>query len=789
MTQHPPIFPKQNKGLPVGNIILYFFITLIVVATTSAIVFLERAASSHTQTVPLIGKLAEKAYQQSALEWQAVAQGSTEEVEAEFQEAQEEAQLTLEQMDVIEHQDDFFEGWLETSGDDHAIEELASTFETYQTAMTKEFGLLAAGDIEAAEEVDEEQVDPAFESFIEAVTEAVSKQTASAKNFRRFTVGAEALVVVLMAALATWLLRRLERNRRLTALAISEQRTLQQVNTLVQHASDIIVRLDDQGIVRFHNSAIESTLGYNGSELQSRSFWEFLHPLDSLKGRECQKNLLAHPGQVFHCEMRFQHCDGSVRVLDIHANNLLHDKDFETIILNARDISERKNLEERLEHQAFHDPLTDLPNRRLLLSRLEHALTRSQRRQQPVALLYLDLDRFKAINDGLGHSYGDQLLVGVAARLKQCLRMEDTVARLGGDEFCILIEETADKAEPVLLAERIIAAFKAPFKIGEHELFVNTSIGIALGTGVQSNALEVLRFADIAMYRAKQKGKGRFEVYDASQSNLAPEMLRLEVELRQAVEQGRGFQLHYQPLIDIKTGQLKSLEALVRWQHPTLGTIPPLQFIPLAEETGLIIPLGAWVLETACRQAKAWQDEYGITSTISVNLSLKQLRQPDFVDSVLQTLEQTGLASKYLELEITESYLMEDVTMLSKLEQLRSAGIGLAIDDFGTGYSSLAHLRHFPVNTLKVDRSFTQSLTSLKQEAKGDAFIVEAVIGMARALQLNVVAEGIETKEQLERLRELGCDLGQGYYFSKPMPIEKVAEFLMNSTHSSSKVH
>ncbi len=783
-----PSTSKQFKWFSSGNSVFYLIIT-IVLGTTYAIVALEKAASSHSQSIPLIGKLSEKAYQQSALEWQAIAEGLSEEIEEEFREAQEESKEIFEEINTLEHQDDFFEGWLERSGDDHAADELTSAFETYQSAVNEEFELLAAGDIEAAETLDETEVDPAFESFIEAVNEAIAVQTASSKNFRRITIGAEAFVIALMATLVGWLLWRLQKNRRLTALAISEQRTLQQINTLVQHASDIIIRLDDQGRIRYHNSVLETTLGYTGADLQSRSFWEFLHPLDLLKGQECQKNLLACPGKVFHCEMRLQHHDGSIRNLEIHANNLLHDPDFGTIIFNARDISERKDLEERLEHQAFHDPLTDLPNRRLLLSRLEHALKRSQRRAQPVAILYLDLDRFKAINDGLGHSFGDQLLVAVGARLKNYLRIEDTISCLGGDEFCILIEEVFDKAEPVRLAERIIEAFSTPFRIGEHDLFANTSIGIVLSLGssdleTQSNALEVLRFADIAMYRAKQKGKGRYEVYDASLLNLAPEQLRLEVELRQTVEQGCGFQLHYQPLIDIKTGQLKSLEALVRWQHPTLGMIPPLQFIPLAEETGLIIPLGQWVLETACRQAKAWQDECGIPFSISVNLSLKQLRQPDFVERVLHTLEHTGLASQYLELEITESYLMEDVTMLSKLEELKAAGIGLAIDDFGTGYSSLAHLRHFPVNTLKVDRSFIQSLTSLKQEAKGDAFIVEAVIGMARALQLNVVAEGIETKEQLERLRELGCDIGQGYYFSKPMPTDKVVAFLMNSITS-----
>ena len=685
MTQNP-FTSKQNKWFSSGNSVFYLIITIIL-GTIYAIVALEKSASSHIQTVPLISKLSEKAYQQSALEWEAIAEGLSEEIKEEFKEVHQESKVIFEQINALEGQDDFFEGWLERSGDDHSVNELASAFEIYQTAVNEEFELLAAGNIEAAETLDETEVDPAFERLIKAVNEAVAVQTASSKNFRRITIGTEAFVIALMAILVGWLLWRLQKNRHLTALAVSEQRTLQQINTLVQHASDIIVRLDAKGIICYHNSAFETTLGYTGADLQLCSFWEFVHFLDIPAGQQFKNDLLAQPGQVFQGELRFQHLDGSVRNLEIHANNLLHDPDFGTIILNARDISERKDLEEQLKHQAFHDPLTDLPNRRLLLSRLEHALNRSQRRAQPVAILYLDLDRFKAINDGLGHSFGDQLLVAVGARLKNYLRVEDTIARLGGDEFCILIEEVLDKSDPMRLAERLIEAFTTPFKIGEHNLFVNTSIGIAFSAGIQSNALEILRFADIAMYRAKQKGKGRYEVYDASLLNLVPEQLRLEVELRQAVEQSRGFQLHYQPLIDIKTGQLKSFEALIRWQHPTLGAIPPLQFIPIAEETGLIIPLGTWVLETACCQAKAWQEQYATSSTISVNLSLKQLQQPDFVDTVLDILKETGLASQYLEFEITESYLMEDVSMLGKLEQLKAAGIRFAIDDFGTGYS------------------------------------------------------------------------------------------------------
>lgn len=767
-----------------GSLALVLLIAFGLIYIAAAV---QDSAALHRQAVVINMRLQMYAYRQNALEWQAIAELEvTPEIATERQEAVSAMQAdmtTLEQLEERGFLLDKFFGIRETHHE--YLDETAGALEGYQAAVDKEFRFLAQGDFEAAEEVDEIEVDPAFEKLREVIENASLTNERDAAKMSRTAIVTEWLMVTLVVLLAGWLLRRLERGRRLMALAASEQRALRETNVLVKHASDIIARLDRNGVAQFLSPAVESVLGGRLRDLLGHSFWSHVHPGDIEHAHHFHKQLLKQPGKGQMLELNFVHHDGSKRVLELRGTSLLDDPEVGAIVLNARDITERKRLEGRLEQQALHDALTGLPNRRLFVDRLEHALSRSHRHRQPVGVMFLDLDRFKLINDTLGHDTGDRLLMMVADRLKTCLRVEDTVARLGGDEFTILIEEVTDQYSPVEVAKRIITVFEEPFDLFGNEVTIGTSIGIVQSVGAESNPFDMLRDADVAMYRAKQNGKGRYECYDASMAMAAPEQLKLEGDLRRAVKQSSAenseFVLHYQPLVDLKIGAIVAFEALVRWQHPERGLLAPDHFIPLAEETGLIVALGQWVLKTACRQAITFQTQLGTVPPMAVNLSLKQLRHPSLVEDVACVLQTTGLRPDLLELEITESHIMEDVTAtVGKLEQLKALGVRLAVDDFGTGYSSLGHLMRFPIDNLKIDKSFIQNLpNSQTVKGKNDTVIVEAVVALSRALDLGVVSEGVENRQQLEHLRSLGCDVGQGYYFARPMPAEAVVPFML----------
>jgi len=434
------------------------------------------------------------------------------------------------------------------------------------------------------------------------------------------------------------------------------------------------------------------------------------------------------------------------------------------------EVRERARAEAALSRLAFYDTLTDLPNRALFLDRLEHALSRADRTHHAVGVMFLDLDNFKVVNDSLGHDVGDLLLSTVAERLRASLRVGDTVARFGGDEFTVLLEDLDGTDEAVLTAERIVEAVRAPVSLEGAEVVPSFSIGIVLGVAGRDRPEELLRNADLAMYRAKVNGKARFEVFDQSMNADAMERLEIESELRRALER-QELRIHYQPIVSFDTGQIRAVEALARWQHPRRGLVSPLQFIPIAEETGLIVPLGRWVLAEACRQIKQWQAAHTEAEQLmmSVNLSGRQLQNPGFVDEVRQILAEFKLEPSCLQLEITETTVMKDTGVAVKaLQELKRIGVKLAIDDFGTGYSSLSYLRQFPVDTLKIDRSFVDGLG---REAH-DTELVRSVIAMAKSLSLAVTSEGIETTEQLKQLLELGCDRGQGFYFARPLPPE-----------------
>lgn len=435
----------------------------------------------------------------------------------------------------------------------------------------------------------------------------------------------------------------------------------------------------------------------------------------------------------------------------------------------ARDVTERQWATEQLTRLAFHDALTSLANRALFLDRLAHALAHARRHRHGVGVLFLDVDGFKHINDSLGHSAGDRLLIHISRQLIECLRSEDTVSRFGGDEFAVLLDQVSHTEDAVQVAERILTAVRAPITLEGREITASVSIGVVVpcGEGLEVGPEEVLRQADIALYRAKATGKARYALFTPSMHADALTRLDLEVALRRAVERGE-LCLHYQPEVDLASGAIVGMEALVRWQHPARGLLAPSEFVPLAEETGLIIPIGRWVLTEACRQARAWLARYpgGTPWVMSVNLSARQFLHPALVDEVAQILHDTRLEASRLRLEVTETVAMQDASAAAAtLAQLKALGVGLALDDFGTGYSSLSYLRRFPLDVVKLDRSFIEDL----RHDRATVAIVRAVVGAAHELGLEVVAEGIETREQLASAYLVHCDRGQGYYFARPL--------------------
>ncbi|GEB35655.1 EAL domain-containing protein [Brevibacillus sp. FSL K6-0770] len=442
------------------------------------------------------------------------------------------------------------------------------------------------------------------------------------------------------------------------------------------------------------------------------------------------------------------------------------------LLFVTRDITDRKQSEELIHHLAYHDALTDLPNRRMYTQHLSREIMQAKRFQSNLAVLFLDLDRFKDVNDSFGHDVGDLLLVEAANRLKACLRPTDVVARLGGDEFTVLLSQLADREEAAALANQIMEALQRPFILQDHSFNVSCSIGIALYPQDGDNADDLLKRADTALYTVKSRGKNGYDFFDPTMEAKSLERILMENELRKAIEQEQ-FQIYYQPKIDIATDTLTGMEALVRWVHPELGVIPPNRFIPIAEETGMIIALGEWILRQACRQNKIWHDQ-GYLLKVSVNLSARQIYQKDLVEMIKQILAETELAAEWLELEITESIFVKMEEATAVLQQIRDIGIHISIDDFGTGYSSFSYIKSLPVDTIKIDASFIRDIHH-NQESQA---IVKAIVTIAQSLNMNVIAEGIELNDQAAALQQNGCDHGQGYLFSRPLATDDFERYL-----------
>ena len=544
--------------------------------------------------------------------------------------------------------------------------------------------------------------------------------------------------------------------------------------SLIQNSSDVIMVLEPDLTIRYETPSVERVLGHAVEDRTGRSPLDIVHPNDAVSVRQALEQVAMTEGVERRLEYRVRHADGSWHVVDAIAKNLIDHEPIGGLVVNYRDITEQKVLEEQLRRRALHDDLTGLPNRALFADRLQHAITGLGQQGKAIAVLFIDLDDFKTVNDSLGHNVGDRLLVEAAKRTSNCLRSADTVARLGGDEFAVLLEDV-DREAPADVADRILAALHEPLALGRQQVSIGASIGIVVTHSPNQTASNLLRKADLAMYSAKDRGKGRFEIFQPNLQRAATSRLRLKADLERALDEGQ-FKLRYQPLVSLRSGELVGVEALVRWHHPRRGEILPGEFIGLAEESGLIVALGRWVLGEACRQACAWQSA-GLGPqplAMSVNLSARQLQDPALVDNVAVALEESGLDPRLLTLEITESVLMHD-TQLTKqtLQQLKALGVRLVIDDFGTGYSSLSYLRRFPIDGIKIDRSFIDAIDTDREEAD----VVRSIIALSHRLKLETVAEGIERWTQLARLRLLGADLGQGHYLAMPLAPDEVAGF------------
>ncbi len=554
------------------------------------------------------------------------------------------------------------------------------------------------------------------------------------------------------------------------ALEASEAR----FRVLTESSLDLISVMDADGTLRYQSGALRSLLGYDPMDTLGKNVFELVHRDDAEHFRAAMRRIIETRQSTSPVEVRFRHRDGAWRTFESLGTNCLDNPHIRGVVFNSRDVTDRKVIQQRIQHLAYHDNLTGLPNRSLLQDRLAHAIARAERSHRKVAVLFIDLDNFKNINDTLGHDVGDELLRQVSRRLSDCVRVEDTIARQGGDEFIVLLDSLEDSRGASLVAQKVLNGLRLPFALGATEQHVSASVGIALYPEDGRDAQTLMKNADTAMFHGKSLGKNTYQFFTSQMNIAVKRRMTLESALRRAVMQ-KDFVLHYQPQIDLETGEVIAVEALVRWKTEDSGTVMPGDFIPLAEETGLINEIGEWVLREGCRQAKEWQDQGLPARRMAINLSARQFADRGFFDMVTRVLADTRLDPSCLELEITESQVMRQTEgVMTLLNRLSKMGVQLAIDDFGTGYSSLSYLKRLPIQKLKIDQSFIRDITV----DPNDTAIVVAIISMARSLDLETIAEGVETAGQLALLRSKGCRIGQGFYFSAPMRAEALYPLL-----------
>jgi diguanylate cyclase (GGDEF)-like protein/PAS domain S-box-containing protein len=639
------------------------------------------------------------------------------------------------------------------------------------------------GNFDEAKQVDFQEVSPQFDLMQHQVQIAIEAEGNWAQGVARRARN-ELLAAATLAAMAILILfLRLQRQEHIGQLEKTERNALrdseERFRALTEQSTDIILIADPSGQIKYASPSVHTVLGVLGVSLVGTNMIDLVHPDDFAKTMTEPRSVAHGPNPIVECRLR--HADETWLYFECVVRNLIQHKNIGGIVYNARDITERKHAQEQLLFNATHDALTGLPNRALFLGRLQSVVDRMKRHShEAAAVLFIDIDDFKVVNDCYGHATGDLLIKEVSSRLQAGMRSDGTIARMGGDEFTILVEDVTDPSDAIRVAERIQSSFARPFLLDGLEIFKSTSIGIAL-TSPKTSAEAVLQNADIAMYRAKDQGKACSELFDRTMHEQVMSRLLLEAKLRYALE-NEELTLHYQPIVSVDTGVVQGFEALLRWQPSGLNSIPPSTFVPVAEQCGLIVPISVWVLKKACLEAASWRqrDPTEPSLYVSINISSKHFSHAGFIEHVKDALEESAVDPQCITIELTESLAMNDVAATGQtMSQLRTLGVKLSIDDFGTGYSSLSYLRRFPVDTLKIDQSFVKTM-----DAENYA-IVKTIVGLARSLDLKVVAEGVETTDQQRLLALAGCGSAQGYLFAEPMPASKVSIFIESNRRNS----
>jgi diguanylate cyclase (GGDEF)-like protein/PAS domain S-box-containing protein len=665
-----------------------------------------------------------------------------------------------------------------------ALQKVWPVLDNYTVSAGRQWILIQVGDFDEAKQVDFQEVRPQLDSMQRQVQIAVEGEDKWAQAVA-LRARNELLAATILAATALLILfLRLQRQEHVSQLEETERNTLREseerFRALTEQSTDIILIADPSGQIKYASPSVHTVLALHGDSLIGTNVIDLVHPDDFAKTVSTETQSVAYNQNPID-EFRLRHADGRWLYFECVVRNLVQHKNIGGIVYNVRDITERKHAQEKLLFSATHDALTGLPNRALFLGRLQSVVDRRKRHpHQAAAVLFIDIDDFKVVNDCYGHAIGDLLIKEVSNRLRACMRSDGTIARMGGDEFTVLVEDVTDPSDPIRVAERIQSSFAEAFLLEGLEVFKSASIGIAL-TSPGTSAEAVLQNADIAMYRAKDQGKACFELFDRTMHEQVMSRLLLEAKLRHAL-QNEELTLHYQPIVAVDTVAVQGFEALLRWQPAGSNSIPPSTFVPVAEQCGLIVPISAWVLKTACLEGASWRYRYPSDPPlyVSINISSKHFSHAGFIGHVKDALEESAVDPQCVTIELTESLAMDDVAATAHtMAQLRTLGVKLSIDDFGTGYSSLSYLRRFPVDTLKIDQSFVKTM-----DAENYA-IVKTIVGLARNLDLKVVAEGVETTDQHQLLALAGCGSAQGYLFAEPMPAKSVGAFIESNRRNA----